>query len=160
MKNNENVKERKSLKEVVVENKGKIIAGVSIVAAGAVGIAVVKNYKGLAEHLTKQVTKIDAKSDLGIIASEELWHKVEVTEDIVINSGIIDQARATIIRKKDNLVGKLNRYTNMQQGTPDIDKLIEEVKAGIAGFDKMLDNCDELEYLYKCKNVAEELLED
>ena len=160
MKNNENAKERKSFKEVVVENKGKIIAGVSIVAAGAVGIAVVKNYKGLAEHLTKQVTKIDAKSDLGIMASEELWHKVEVTEDIVINSGIIDQARATITRKRDNLIGKLNRYTNIQQGTPDIDKLIEEVKAGIAGFDKMLDNCDELEYLYKGRTLAEKLLED
>ena len=41
----------------------------------------------------------------------------------------------------------------MEQGTPDIDKLIEEVKAGIAGFDKMLDNCNELEYLYKCKDI-------
>ena len=159
MKNNENVKERKSLKEVVVENKGKIIAGVSIVAAGAVGIAVVKNHKAIVDQL-KQIKKVDAKVEIGHVISEELWHRAEVTEDIVINSGIVDQARATIIRKKDNLVGKLNRYTNMQQGTPDIDKLIEEVKAGIAGFDKMLDNCDELEYLYKCKNVAEELLED
>lgn len=72
MKNNENVKERKSLKEVVVENKGKIIAGVSIVAAGAVGIAVAKNYKGLANQLSKRVTKIDAKTDMGIVVSEEL----------------------------------------------------------------------------------------
>ena len=160
MKNNENVKERKSFKEVVVENKGKIIAGVSIVAVGAVGIAVAKNYKGLADQLSKRVTKIDAKSDLGIMASEELWHKVEVTEDIVINSGIIDQARATITRKRDTLISKLNRYINMQQGSPDIDKLIEEAKAGIAGFDKMLDNCEELEYLYKCRTLAEDLLED
>ena len=159
MKNNENVKERKSLKEVVVENKGKIIAGVSIVAAGAVGIAIAKNHKVLVDQL-KQIKKVDAKSDLGIMVSKELWEKVEITEDIVVNSGIIDQAKATITRKRDNLIGKLNRYTNMQQGTPDVDKLIEEVKAGIAGFDKMLDNCDELEYLYKCKNVAEELLED
>ena len=159
MKNNENVKERKSLKEVVVENKGKIIAGVSIVAAGAVGIAVAKNHKAIVDQL-KQIKKVDAKSDLGIMVSKELWEKVEITEDIVVNSGIIDQAKATITRKRDNLIGKLNRYTNMQQGTPDVDKLIEEVKAGIAGFDKMLDNCDELEYLYKCKNVAEELLED
>ena len=159
MKNNENVKERKSLKEVVVENKGKIIAGVSIVAAGAVGIAVAKNHKAIVDQL-KQIKKVDAKADIGNVINTELWHRAEVTEDIIVNSGIIDQARATIIRKKDNLVGKLNRYTNMQQGTPDIDKLIEEVKAGIAGFDKMLDNCDELEYLYKCKNVAEELLED
>ena len=160
MRNNENVKERKSFKEVVVENKGKIIAGVSIVAAGALGVAVVKNYKGLADHLTKQVTKIDAKSDLGIIASEELWHKVEVTEDIVINSGIIDQARATITRKRDNLIGKLNRFNNMDQLTDDIVKVINEVKGGISGFDKMLDQCDELEYLYKCRVVGENLLND
>ena len=159
MKNNENVKERKSLKEVVVENKGKIIAGVSIVAAGAVGIAVAKNHKAIVDQL-KQIKQVDAKAEIGHVISEELWHRAEVTEDIIVNSGIIDQAKATIMRKKDNLIGKLNRYTNMEQGTPDIDKLIEEVKAGIAGFDKMLDNCDELEYLYKCKNVAEELLED
>ena len=159
MKNNENVKERKSLKEVVVENKGKIIAGVSIVAAGAVGIAVAKNHKAIVDQLN-QIKKVDAKAEIGHVISEELWHRAEVTEDIIVNSGIIDQARATIMRKKDNLIGKLNRYTNMEQGTPDIDKLIEEVKAGIAGFDKMLENCNELEYLYKCKTVAEELLED
>ena len=159
MKNNENVKERKSLKEVVVENKGKIIAGVSIVAAGAVGIAVAKNHKAIVDQL-KQIKQVDTKVEVGHVISEELWHRVEVTEDIIVNSGIVDQARATIMRKKDNLIGKLNRYTNMEQGTPDIDKLIEEVKAGIAGFDKMLDNCNELEYLYKCKTVAEELLED
>ena len=153
MKNNENVKERKSLKEVVVENKGKIIAGVSIIAAGAVGIAIAKNHKVLVDQL-KQIKKVDAKSDLGIMVSKELWEKVEITEDIVVNSGIIDQAKATITRKRDNLIGKLNRYTNMQQGTPDVDKLIEEVKAGIAGFDKMLDNCDQLEYLYKCRTLA------
>ena len=159
MKNNENVRERKSLKEVVVENKGKIIAGVSIVAAGAVGIAVAKNHKAIVDQL-KQIKQVDTKVEVGHVISEELWRRAEVTEDIIVNSGIIDQARATIMRKKDNLIGKLNRYTNMEQGTPDIDKLIEEVKAGIAGFDKMLDNCNELEYLYKCKTVAEELLED
>ena len=159
MKNNENVKERKSFKEVVVENKGKIIAGVSIVAVGAVGIAVAKNYKGLADQL-KQIKKVDAKTNVGIVVSEELWHKMEVTENIVVNSGIIDQARATIIRKKDNLIGKLNRYINMEQGTPDIDKLIEELKSGVKGFDKMLDQCDELEYLYKARTLAENVLED
>ena len=159
MKNNENVKERKSFKEVVVENKGKIIAGVSIVAVGAVGIAVAKNYKGLVDQL-KQIKKVDAKTNVGIVVSEELWHKMEVTENIVVNSGIIDQARATIIRKKDNLIGKLNRYINMEQGTPDIDKLIEELKSGVKGFDKMLDQCDELEYLYKARTLAENVLED
>ena len=156
MKNNENVKERKSLKEVVVENKGKIIAGVSIVAAGTLGVVLVKNNKDLLKH----ISKVEAKSDLGVIVDNELWEKVKTTENIIINSGIIDQARATITRKRDNLTSKLNRYVNMEQGTPDIDKLIEEIKAGIVGFDKMLTDCDELEFLYKCRTLAEELLED
>ncbi|MDD6759950.1 MAG: hypothetical protein PUD99_00915 [Turicibacter sp.] len=158
MKNNENVKERKSLKEVVVENKGKIIAGVSIVAAGAVGIAVAKNHKAIVDQL-KQIKQVDTKVEVGYVISEELWHRAEVTEDIVVNSGIIDQAKATIIRKKDTLVSKLNCYENMTQLTDDIVNKITETKAGISGFDKMLDQCDELEYLYKCRNVAEDLLD-
>lgn len=158
MKNNENVKERKSLKEVVIENKGKIIAGVSIVAAGAVGIAVAKNHKAIVDQL-KQIKKVDAKAEIGTVINEELWRRAEVTEDIIVNSGIIDQARATIIRKKDTLVSKLNCYENMAQLTDDIVNKITETKAGISGFDKMLDQCDELEYLYKCRNVAEDLLD-
>ena len=158
MKNNENVKERKSLKEVVVENKGKIIAGVSIVAAGAVGITVAKNHKAIVDQL-KQIKKVDAKAEIGTVINEELWRRAEVTEDIIVNSGIIDQARATIIRKKDTLVSKLNCYENMAQLTDDIVNKITETKAGISGFDKMLDQCDELEYLYKCRNVAEDLLD-
>ena len=156
MKNNENAKERKSFKEVVVENKGKIIAGVSIVTAGAVGVVLVKNHK----DLFKYITKVEAKSDLGVIVDKELWEKVEVTEDIIVNSGIIDQARATITRKRDNLISKLNRYTNMDQITDDVVKIIENAKAGIKGFDKMLDSCDELEYLYKSRTLAENILED
>ena len=158
MKNNENIKERKSLKEVVVENKGKIIAGVSIVAAGAVGIVVAKNHKAIVDQL-KQIKQVDAKAEIGHVISEELWHRAEVTEDIIVNSGIIDQARATIMRKKDTLVSKLNCYENITQLTDDIVNKITETKAGISGFDKMLDQCDELEYLYKCRNVAEDLLD-
>ena len=158
MKNNENVKERKSLKEVVVENKGKIIAGISIVAAGAVGIAVVKNHKAIVDQL-KQIKQVDAKAEIGHVISEELWHRAEVTEDIIVNSGIIDQARATITRKRDNLISKLNRYENMTQLTDEIVETISELKGGVSGFDKMLDQCDELEYLYKCRNVAEDLLD-
>ena len=156
MKNNENVKERKSFKEVVVENKGKIIAGVSIVAAGAVGVVLVKNNK----DLLKYISKVEAKSDLGNIADKELWEKVNVTENIIVNSGIIEQARATIIRKRDNLISKLNCLENMQQLTDDVVNKIAELKGGISGFDKMLDQCDELEYLYKAREVAENLLED
>lgn len=156
MKNNENAKERKSFKEVVAENKGKIAIACGAGATIALGVIVSRNYKDLA----KLITKVDAKAELGSMVDTELWRKMEVTEDIIVNSGIIDQARATITRKRDNLISKLNRYTNMDQITDDVVEIIENAKAGIKGFDKMLDSCDELEYLYKARTLAENILED
>lgn len=47
----------------------------------------------------------------------------------------------------------------MTQLTDDIVNKIEETKAGIAGFDKMLDQYEELEYLYNCRTIGENLLE-
>ena len=155
MKQQNTNQERKTFKEVVKENKGKIMIIGGAVVTVAVGVVITKNYK----NLTKQVVKADAKDELGILIDNELWDKVKTTEDIIVNSGIIDQARATMTRKKDNLVGKLNRLSNIPQQTDDIVKQMTETKAGIAGFDKMLDQCDELEYLYKCRNIGEDLLD-
>ena len=156
MKQQNTNQERKSLKEVVAENKGKIMVIGGAVVTVAVGVVLTKNYK----NLVKQVVKADAKGDLGILVDEELWYKMEVTENIINNSGIMDQARATITRKRDNLIGKLNRYENMEQINDNIKNIITETKAGIAGFDKMLDQCDELEYLYDCRVVGEKLLKN
>ena len=148
--------ERKSFKEFVNDNRGKImIIGGSVVTITA-GIILTKNYKNLAKH----TTKTNAKSDLGLLVNNELWEKVTVTENIITNSGIIDQAKATITRKRDNLIGKLNRYENMEQINDNIKEIIKETKAGIAGYDKMLDQCDELEYLYKCRTIGESMLDE
>ena len=148
--------ERKSFKEFVNDNRGKImIIGGTVVTITA-GIILTKNYKNLAKH----TTKTDAKSDLGLLVNNELWEKVTVTENIITNSGIIDQAKATITRKRDTLIGKLNSYENMNQINDDIKKAIEQAKAGIAGYDKMLDQCDELEYLYKCRTIGESILDE
>lgn len=148
--------ERKSFKEFVNDNRGKIIIIGGTVVTITAGIIFTKNYKNLAKH----TTKINAKSDLGLLANNELLEKVTVTENIISNSGIIDQAKATITRKRDTLIGKLNSYENMTQINDDIIKAIEQAKAGIAGYDKMLDQCDELEYLYKCRTIGENLLDE
>ena len=132
-----------------------MIIGGTVVTITA-GIILTKNYKNLAKH----TTKINAKSDLGLLANNELLEKVTITENIITNSGIIDQAKATITRKRDTLIGKLNSYENMTQINDDIIKAIEQAKAGIAGYDKMLDQCDELEYLYKCRTIGENLLDE
>ena len=158
MKNQENTntnKDKKSFKEVVYDNRGTIIA-ISGTVVVALGVIVAKNYKGLAKHFKR----INAKSDLGIMVGNELWEKVTITENIINNSGIIDQAKATIIRKRDHLVGKLNCLTNMKQLNPNIEDKILELKAGIKSYDKMLDQCDELVYLYKGRTIGESLLDD
>lgn len=148
--------ERKSFKEFVSDNRGKImIIGGTVVTITA-GLILTKNYKNLA----KNTTKTNAKSDLGLLVNNELWEKVTVTENIITNSGIIDQAKATITRKRDTLIGKLNSYENMNQINDDIKKAMEQAKAGIAGYDKMLDQCDELEYLYKCRTIGESILDE
>lgn len=159
MKNQENTntnKDKKSFKEVVYDNRGTIIAIGGTVVAATLGVIVAKNYKGLA----KCFKKTNAKSDLGLMVGNELWEKVTVTEDIINNSGIIDQAKATIIRKRDHLVGKLNCLVNMKQFNPSIENKILELKAGIESYDKMLDKCDELKYLYKARTIGESLVED
>lgn len=148
--------ERKSFKEFVSDNRGKIMVIGGTVVTVTAGVILAKNYKNLAKH----ATKINAKSDLGLLANNELLEKVTVTENIITNSGIIDQAKATITRKRDNLIGKLNRYENLEQINDNIKDIIKETKAGIKGYDKMLDQCDELEYLYKCRTIGENLLDD
>ena len=94
------------------------------------------------------------------MVGNELWEKVTVTENIINNSGIIDQARATVIRKRDTLIGKLNCLSNMKQTNDAIKDKILQLKAGIEAYDKMLDQYDELEYLYKYRTAGETLLED
>ena len=159
MKKQENkntTKDKKSFKEVVYDNRGKIIVIGGAVVAATLGVIISKNYNGLA----KCFIKTNAKSDLGLMVSNELWEKVTITENIINNSGIIDQAEATITRKRDTLVGKLNCLTNMKQTNDVIKDKILEYKAGIESYDKMLDQCDELKYLYKCRTIGETLVED
>ena len=48
----------------------------------------------------------------------------------------------------------------MEQKNDDIINKTLELKAGIEAYDKMLDQYDELEYLYKCRTIGESLIED
>ena len=167
MKNNQvkETKQKKSFKEVVYDNRGKIIAIGGLAVAITVCAIISKNYNNFGKKITKSdmkkdLVKINAKSDLGLLIDNELWEKVTVTENIINNSGIIDQAKATVTRKRDTLIGKLNCLSNMEQKNDDIINKTLELKAGIEAYDKMLDQYDELEYLYKCRTIGESLIED
>lgn len=113
MKNNENAKERKTFKEVVVENKGKIIAGVSIVTATAVGVVLYKN----AIDIKNLSTIVDSQVKLNEVQGEFNNKSVEcakrITDELVkvrdiAKEGALEEAIAAVKRKIQYRVGKIS----------------------------------------------------
>ena len=113
MKNNENVKERKSLKEVIVENKGKIIAGVSIATATAVGVVVyknvidIKNLKGVVES---QVKLNEAQGDFNkksLECAQYITDELVKVRDIA-KEGALEEAINAVKRKIQYRVTKID----------------------------------------------------
>ena len=113
MKNNENVKERKSLKEVIVENKGKIIAGASIVTAAAVGVVVYKNVneiKNLKELVDAQIKLNEHQGELNHVSLEctkALTDELVKVRDIA-KEGALEEAINAIKRKIQYRVTKID----------------------------------------------------
>ena len=113
MKNNENVKERKSLKEVIVENKGKIIADVSIVTATAVGVVVYKNVneiKNLKELVDAQMKLNEHQGELNHVSLEctkALTDELVKVRDIA-KEGALEEAINAVKRKIQYRVTKID----------------------------------------------------
>lgn len=113
MKNNENVKERKSLKEVIVENKGKIIAGVSIVTAAAVGVVVYKNVneiKNLKELVDAQIKLNEHQGEFNHVSLEcaqQLTEELVKVRDIA-KEGALEEAINAVKRKIQYRVTKID----------------------------------------------------
>ena len=113
MKNNENVKERKSLKEVIAENKGKIIAGVSIVTAAAVGVVVYKNVneiKNLKELVDAQMKLNEHQGELNHVSLEctkALTDELVKVRDIA-KEGALEEAINSVKRKIQYRVTKID----------------------------------------------------
>ena len=113
MKNNENVKERKSLKEVIAENKGKIIAGASIVTAAAVGVVVYKNVneiKNLKELVDAQMKLNEHQGELNHVSLEctkALTDELVKVRDIA-KEGALEEAINAVKRKIQYRVTKID----------------------------------------------------
>ena len=113
MKNNENVKERKSLKEVIVENKGKIIAGVSIVTATAVGVVVyknvidIKNLKGVVESQVKLNEAQGNFNKKSLECAQYITDELVKVRDIA-KEGALEEAINAVKRKIQYRVTKID----------------------------------------------------
>ena len=117
MKNNENAKERKSFKEVIVENKGKIIAGVSIVTATAVGVVVyknvidIKNLKGVVESQVKLNEAQGEFNHKSLECAKYITDELVKVRDIA-KEGALEEAIASVKRKIQYRVGKISDLSN------------------------------------------------
>ena len=117
MKNNENAKERKSLKEVIVENKGKIIAGVSIVTATAVSVVVyknvidIKNLKGVVESQVKLNEAQGEFNHKSLECAQYITDELVKVRDIA-KEGALEEAIAAVKRKIQYRVGKISDLSN------------------------------------------------
>ena len=113
MRNNENAKERKSFKEVVVENKGKIIAGVSIVTAATVGVVLYKNaidIKNLSTIVDSQVKLNEVQGEFNnksVECAKRLTDELVKVRDIA-KEGALEEAIAAVKRKIQYRVGKIS----------------------------------------------------
>ena len=118
--------EKKSFKDVIVDNRGKIIATVGIITTGVVGYIAYK-YK---------------------IELNAINERTDVVESAIVEGCIIDQARATVIRKRDYQLGKLNGMLKANRTDGNNLKIIERLKGSIESYDVMLKKYDELEKVY------------
>ena len=113
MKNNENVKERKSLKEVIVENKGKIIAGVSIATATAVGVVAyknvidIKNLKGVVESQVKLNEAQGEFNHKSLECAQYITDELVKVRDIA-KEGALEEAINAVKRKIQYRVTKID----------------------------------------------------
>ena len=170
-KSNENLtKERKSFKEVLVENKGKILIVAGVIASAAAVYFVGKDIvnKKTVEETVDSISKAVGEPTVAEVAftgiransyiSLDNCERIDKVENILIEGGVLDLAEASINRKKDTLSRKLACHIG-KQGNPDSDRIIEECKAGIESFNKMLDGCDFIRWCWKSDTI-DELLEE
>ena len=172
--------EKKSFKEKLVENKGKILIGAGVVLSGISLYFLGREFviKGQLEreldeleHENKSLDdkkkslerELFSKSSTLTLLNSELTSmntdRLDKIENVLFQGGVLEQAEATIHRKKNRLVDKLARCAN-SQGNPDNDRIIEECKAGIKSFDEMLDGCDFIRFCHKDEAIEKLVEED
>lgn len=115
MKNNNT--EKKSLKERVMENKGKIIAGVSIVALGTITYMVYRNnvrVKGLCKlaecqgEFNGKVTEL-SKKEVSLLNKQVEYMK---TTREIAEEGALEEAIKSINKKIQYRIGKIEGCKN------------------------------------------------
>ncbi len=124
----------KAINWIKDHKKAIIIGGVVVVAAACGGCYI---YRYGVQHGSIDISKLRTKADFA--------------GSVVIEGGIVDQARATVTRKRDYLIGKLNTLEQLGKNTStDIDGIrkIDKLRTGIQNYDHMLEMYNKFESQY------------
>jgi hypothetical protein len=149
MKQNTN-KERKSLKEVIAENKGKIIAGTVVITISGISYVLYKHAKAIKSlsNFTFETAKMaKEQEDFDCVVTEsigEMVAQINVAKDIA-KEGALEEAIESVKRKIQYRVGKIEGC--MKHNTPEAllqkelyEKELEILKKKLTIFEKEWDN--------------------
>ena len=135
MKQNTN-NERKSFKEVLAENKGKIIAGATVITIGTISYVLYRNtkvIKNLVKIAEQEVEMTSLQGDFNHLVTEgtrDMVDQINITKDIA-KEGALEEAMKAVKRKIQYRVGKIEGCT--KHNTPEalLQKEIYEIVIAI-----------------------------
>ena len=126
-------KERKSLKEVVYDNRGKIIAGIAIIGCGVCYVLVSNKYKDELKYLKDNIADL---------------YEDNHTLSAILSEGALQDAITTTSNKINSRKSKLRMYEDrLLNGDLNVKDYIDKIKG-------------EMEILIKRKDLYETKLHD
>ena len=114
--------ERKSFKEVLAENKGKIIAGATVITIGTISYVLYRNtkvIKNLVKIAEQEVEMTSLQGDFNHLVTEgtrDMVDQINITKDIA-KEGALEEAMKAVKRKIQYRVGKIEGCT--KHNTPE-----------------------------------------
>ena len=150
MKQNTN-NERKSFKEVVAENKGKIIAGATVITIGTVSYVLYRNTKAIKGLYAINDAQMELSRKQGELNHASVDCAKEMAEQLVIvrdiaKEGALEEAIASVKRKIQYRVGKIADLSNRPSDKDAIiskelyEKELEILKKKLTTFEKEWEN--------------------
>lgn len=113
-----NVKKERSLKEVIYENRGKIIAGVGLAACGVLSYVIFKN-KSKINLLEDDINMLE--SDILDLTADN------ATISSILSEGVLQDAIKTTSNKINSRVSRLNLLEDKIKLNPNDESMVQKI---------------------------------
>lgn len=156
MRNNKSKqKERKSIKETMIENRGKIIAGVGVLCCGACYIIASNRYQTELKEVTKDL--IDKVKEIDELKIKNMMLEEDVqTLSAILSEGALQDAITTTSNKINSRLSKLRMYEErVLNGDLKVKEKIQKIKGDLDILFKRKDLYETKLYKYEIKDLVE-----